>query len=139
MRFKNQQRDSSIPEVNLVPMMDVLMTVLTFFIITSMTLTGQRLANVNLPGVGAGGDEQKAQEQEPLVVGLNQQREILLDDKAVSETQLAEKMQAYLAQNPEGSMVLKADRELPYEEVEKVLKEMGKTGGSRVSLAIERN
>ncbi len=115
------------------------MTVLTFFIITSMTLTGQRLANVNLPGVGAGGDEQKAQEQEPLVVGLNQQREILLDDKAVSETQLAEKMQAYLAQNPEGSMVLKADRELPYEEVEKVLKEMGKTGGSRVSLAIERN
>lgn len=137
MRFKNQQRDSSIPEVNLVPMMDVLMTVLTFFIITSMTLTGQRLANVNLPGVGAGGDEQKA--QEPLVVGLNQQREILLDDKAVSETQLAEKMQAYLAQNPEGSMVLKADRELPYEEVEKVLKEMAKIGGSRVSLAIERN
>lgn len=139
MRFKSQQRDSSIPEVNLVPMMDVLMTVLTFFIITSMTLTGQRLANVNLPGVGAGGDEQKAQEQEPLVVGLNQQREILLDDKAVSETQLAEKMQAYLAQNPEGSMVLKADRELPYEEVEKVLKEMAKIGGSRVSLAIERN
>lgn len=137
MRFKNQQRDSSIPEVNLVPMMDVLMTVLTFFIITSMTLTGQRLANVNLPGVGAGGDEQKA--QEPLVVGLNQQRQILLDDKAVSETQLAEKMQAYLAQNPEGSMVLKADRELPYEEVEKVLKEMAKIGGSRVSLAIERN
>lgn len=113
------------------------MTVLTFFIITSMTLTGQRLANVNLPGVGAGGDEQKA--QEPLVVGLNQQRQILLDDKAVSETQLAEKMQAYLAQNPEGSMVLKADRELPYEEVEKVLKEMAKIGGSRVSLAIERN
>ena len=137
MRFKNQQRGSSIPEVNLVPMMDVMMSVLTFFIITSMTLTGQRLTNVNLPGAGAGGSEQKA--QEPLVVGLNRQREILLDNKAVSETQLAEKMQAYLAQNPEGSMVLKADCELPYEEVEKVLKQMGKIGGSRVSLAIERS
>ena len=98
MRFKNQQRGSSIPEVNLVPMMDVMMSVLTFFIITSMTLTGQRLTNVNLPGAGAGGSEQKA--QEPLVVGLNRQREILLDNKAVSETQLAEKMQSYLAQNP---------------------------------------
>jgi biopolymer transport protein ExbD len=137
MRFKNQQRGSSIPEVNLVPMMDVMMSVLTFFIITSMTLTGQRLTNVNLPGAGAGGSEQEA--QEPLVVGLNRQREILLDNKAVNETQLAEKMQAYLAQNPEGSMVLKADRELPYEEVEKVLKQMGKIGGSRVSLAIERS
>ena len=102
-----------------------------------MTLTGQRLTNVNLPGAGAGGSEQEA--QEPLVVGLNRQREILLDNKAVNETQLAEKMQAYLAQNPEGSMVLKADRELPYEEVEKVLKQMGKIGGSRVSLAIERS
>ncbi|HEY9833002.1 MAG TPA: biopolymer transporter ExbD [Stenomitos sp.] len=138
MRFKNQQRDSSMPEVNLVPMMDVLMTVLTFFIITSMTLTGQRTAFLNLPGVGTGVSEQTAPEPEPFEVGLNQQGEILLEGKTISDAQLAETMQSYLAQNPQGSVVLKADRKLPYDKVEKLLKQMSKIGGSNVSLAIEQ-
>lgn len=140
MRFRNQQQNSSVPEVNLVPMMDVMMSVLTFFIITSMTLTGQRLTNVNLPGLSgieAGGNEQNATES--LVIGLNRQGEILLDSKVANVAQLTETMQAYLAQNPQGTVVLKADRELPYEEVVKLLKEMAKIGGSQVSLAIERS
>ncbi|NEQ28726.1 MAG: biopolymer transporter ExbD, partial [Microcoleus sp. SIO2G3] len=33
-----------MPEINLVPMMDVIMTILTFFIIVSMTLTNQQNA-----------------------------------------------------------------------------------------------
>lgn len=140
MRFKNQQKSSSIPEVNLVPMMDVMMSVLTFFIITSMTLTGQRLGTINLPGIagtGAGESEEKATES--LVIGLNRQGEILLDSQVTSVAQLSKKMQAYLAQNPQGTVILKADRELPYEEVVKLLKKMSKIGGSRVSLSIERS
>ncbi|MEM6424137.1 MAG: biopolymer transporter ExbD, partial [Cyanobacteria bacterium P01_D01_bin.128] len=43
MRSRKQRPASRVPEVNLVPMMDVLMTVLTFFIIISMSLTGQQL------------------------------------------------------------------------------------------------
>ena len=136
MRFKNQQRDSSMPEVNLIPMMDVLMTVLTFFILTSMSLTGERLASVNLPGAGAGVNEKEP--TKPLEVGLNQQSEILLEGKTASVTQLTEQMQSYLAENPDGAIVLKADRNLPYQKVEELLKQMSKIGGINVSLAIER-
>lgn len=131
-----------MPEVNLVPMMDVLMSVLTFFVLTSMTLTGQRIGNIDLPGLsGAESDRsgQKVQKaEELLVVGLNRQGEILLDNQVIMVAQLSEKIQAFLKQNPQGSVVLKADRELPYEEVVKLLKEMSKIGGSNVSLAIER-
>lgn len=127
-----------MPEVNLVPMMDVLMTVLTFFILTSMTLTGERTAFLNLPGVGTGVSEQKAPEPEPFEVGLNQQGEIVLEGKTISDAQLVETMQSYLAQNPQGSVILKADRELPYEKVEKLLKQISQIGGSNVSLAIEQ-
>lgn len=136
MRFKNRQQGSSVPEVNLVPMMDVLMSVLTFFIITSMTLTGQRLAGINLPDAEAG--VSKPEEQETLVVGLNQEREILIKNEVVDFNQLAEEMRSHLVENPEGIVVLKADRELPYEEVIELLKQMGKIGGEQVSLAIER-
>ena len=131
-----------MPEVNLVPMMDVLMSVLTFFVLTSMTLTGQRIGSINLPSLsGAELDtsgEKIQKVEELLVVGLNRQGEILLDNQVISVPQLSEKMQAFLTQNPQGSVVLKADRELPYEEVVKLLKEMSKIGGSNVSLAIER-
>jgi len=116
-------------------MLDVLMSVLTFFIITSMMLTGERLSNIELPGAG-GGVQQEA--IDPLEIGLNQQGEIVIANRTVSEEELAETMQAYLAKNPQGQVILKADRELPYEQILQLLKKMGAIGGRRVSLAIQK-
>ena len=125
-----------MPEVNLVPMMDVIMTILTFFIILSMTLTNQQNAvNVTLPSAGNGLSEQKT--PDPLVVSINEQRQLFLGKQQITEAQLAQPMQAYLQQHPEGAVVLNADRKLPYEEVVKVLGKMRDIGGDRVSLAIE--
>jgi biopolymer transport protein ExbD len=136
MRFKSKQKSSQMPEINLVPMMDVIMTILTFFIIVSMTLTNQQNAvNVTLPSVGKGLSEQKI--PDPLVVSINQQGELFLGKQQITEAQLAQPMQVYLQQHPEGAVVLNADRKLPYEEVVKVLGKMRDIGGDRVSLAIE--
>ncbi|MBE9117144.1 biopolymer transporter ExbD [Lusitaniella coriacea LEGE 07157] len=136
MRFRNRQT-SSVPEVNLVPMMDVLMSVLTFFIITSMTLTGQRLGNINLPNAGSGGGAIQEKVQ-PLVVGLDKEGAILIDNQAISEAELAEEMQAYLAEKPDGKIVVKADRVLAYKDITQLLKKMAAIGGDRVSLAIQK-
>ncbi|MGD2183351.1 ExbD/TolR family protein [Lusitaniella coriacea] len=136
MRFRNRQTPS-VPEVNLVPMMDVLMSVLTFFIITSMTLTGQRLGNINLPSAGSGGGAIQEKVQ-PLVVGLDKEGTILIDNQAISEAELAEEMQAYLAEKPDGKIVVKADRALAYKDITQLLKKMAAIGGDRVSLAIQK-
>jgi biopolymer transport protein ExbD len=138
MRFKAQQKNSQLPEVNLVPMMDVLMTVLTFFIIISMTLTGQQLANVSLPETE--GATENAAEAKPvsLIVGLSENGEILLDNQTVNVNQLTERMRAFLTENPEGVVLLKADRTLNYSEVNSLLKIMRDIGGSQVSLAFDR-
>lgn len=137
MRFKSQQKKSEMPEVNLVPMMDVLMTILTFFIIIAMTLTTQQTVNVTLPSASAGAAELK--EPDPLIIGLNLQGEILLDDKTVSQAELSQRMQSYLVQNPKGAVILKAADKIPYEQVVKLLGTMRDVGGDRVSLAIEAN
>jgi biopolymer transport protein ExbD len=102
-----------------------------------MSLTGQRIAGINLPGTSGEGAEDR-QNTNTLVVGLNRQRQILLESKIVNIDQLEESMQSYLSKNPQGAVILKADRELPYQEVEKLLKEMGKIGGSNVALEIEQ-
>jgi biopolymer transport protein ExbD len=137
MRFKSQQKKSEMPEVNLVPMMDVLMTILTFFIIIAMTLTTQQTVNVTLPSANAGAVELK--EPDPLIIGLNLQGEILLDSKTVSQAELSQRMQSYLTQNPKGAVILKAADKIPYEQVVKLLGTMRDVGGDRVSLAIEAN
>jgi biopolymer transport protein ExbD len=139
MRFQSRSRNSGVPEVNLVPMMDVLMTVLTFFIIIAMTLTGTQIANVRLPQSVTGADEEPAMAQkvEPLIVGLDGNGNLVLDNQPITSPQLAQRIRTYFNQNPEGKIILKADRELSYETVADLLTELRAIGGSRVSLAVE--
>lgn len=142
MRFKNRHQDSRIPQVNLVPMMDVLMTVLTFFIVISITLTGRQLLNINLPRSVTRTDSQeqsrhqRADKPIPLIVGLNLQGELLLDSQPASLDQLSQRLQEYLTKHPNGILVLKADRELPYEKVAQILEDLRDIGGSQISLAV---
>lgn len=139
MRTRNR-RPSRIPEVNLVPMMDVLMTVLIFFVIISMGLTGVQINGVTLPKSVDSADElttDKADEAKPLVIGLTTEKELILDGSPTSLNALAPLVRAYFEENPEGSLMLKADRSLPYDDIAELLAELRKIGGRRVSLAVE--
>lgn len=139
MRFKRQSV-SQLPEVNLVPMMDVLMTVLTFFVIISMTLSsGQQIVGIPLPFVRQGAGSKAVNRTNPLEVGLNRQGQILVDNRPIPKAQLAQTLQQYLLNNPEGAVVLKADRKLPYQQVVQLLQTMREVGGDRVSLAITQS
>ncbi len=137
---RRRSAESQVPEVNLIPMMDVLMTVLTFFIIISMGLTGQQLLNVRLPesvpGDGAV-EEPQVTQMDALVVGLDRDGNLLLDNETVAFNQLSQRVRTYFAQNPRGKLVLKADRTLAYSEVSGLLTDLRAIGGNRVSLAVE--
>lgn len=138
MRFKSQRSSSDLPEVNLVPMMDVLMVVLTFFIIVSMTLTGKQLANVQIPQTDGAGVKSGDSNKPTLVIGLTPDNKIVLEDKPLDVNQLADEMQRFYTKNPEGIVLLKADRGLDYSKVVQLLRAMRDIGGDQVSLAIEQ-
>jgi biopolymer transport protein ExbD len=134
MRFKRNHR-GSLPEVNLVPMMDVLMTVLTFFIIVSMTLATQQGVQVQLPSNQPASPTEP--QPEPLIIRMNAEDQLLLNEQPIARAELLSNVQAYLEKTPKGAVVLQADRQLPYEQVIQMLGEMKDVGGDRVSLAIE--
>jgi biopolymer transport protein ExbD len=136
MRFKSQSQVSKLPEINLVPMMDVLMTILTFFIIIAMTMSNVQSLDLRLPSSQAGGSG--TQLPNALRVGLTAKGQFLIDNQQVNADQLKQKMQAYLQQNPQGIILLSADRTLPYDRVVKVLGDMEALGGDRISLALEQ-
>lgn len=127
-----------MPHLDLVPLMDVILTVLTFFVLSSLALTRQQsVVGVNLPGASTGASQQAT--PDPLVVGMNRQGQILLANQPASRDQLAQQIEIYLAKNPKGEVVLKADRQVPYEQVVQVLGEMRNVGGSRVSLGVDQS
>jgi biopolymer transport protein ExbD len=136
MKLKNRGK-RAMPEVNLVPMMDVVMTILTFFIIVSMTLTNAKtVKEVSLPSI----DDKNLTTDEPtdpLVVGVNRTGQLVLDDQPVDDAKLAQAVVTYLDNNPKGSVVLKADKDLNYAKVVKAIAILRDVGGDKVSLAIE--
>ncbi|MFZ4641346.1 MAG: ExbD/TolR family protein [Nodosilinea sp.] len=136
MNFKTYQNSSTqVSEINLVPMMDVLMTILTFFIIVSMTLSGQqRSLNVNLPSTQGPGSPVDA--PDPLVVSLSVTGQMGVNSDIVNEAQLANAISTYVGKNPQGQVLLKADRQVSYEQLAQLLSKMQAVGGDRISLAI---
>ena len=135
----SRRRPTRIPEVNLVPMMDVLMTVLIFFVLISMELTGVQISGVRLPQRVEGTDEAitDSAEVQPLVIGLTADQTLVLAGEPTNLATLGPAIQAYFAENPDGSLMLKADRALPYDDIAALLSELRSLGGRRVSLAVE--
>ncbi len=134
MRFKSEQQDNQMPDVNLVPMMDVIMTILTFFIIISMTLSDFQSVSVPLPNTDKASKEKLP---EPLTVVMNKQGQLSLRNQIVSPDQLSQQIVTYLQKNPKGAVVLRADKQLTYEKVVQVFSTVQGVGGDRVSLAVE--
>ncbi len=143
MRFRNRRdrhKGSELPEINLVPMMDVLMTILTFFIIISMSLTGQQLLGINLPQSTTKEPGKKAESpKQKLVVGLSDKGQTFIGKQNITQDALAKQVGDFLTQNPEGVVMLKADRRLNFKEVADLLKTLRDIGGDRVLLGIERS
>lgn len=137
VQFKHRKRKATLPEVNLVPTIDVVMCVLTFFLIISLTLKGQSTNNLDLPTVGAIGQENSKARAEILSLSLNREGVLFWRDRPLSETETIETVQTFLAENPEGTIVLAADRQLPYQHINRLLQQLGEIGGDRVSLAIQ--
>ncbi|MGQ4646106.1 biopolymer transporter ExbD [Lyngbya aestuarii] len=136
MRFKNRQQSSLMPGVDLIPMLNVMMAVLAFFVMISATMTTEQGVNVQLPS-GEAESVNQPDQPEPLLIDLNPQGQILLGNQPINQEQLAEQMKAYLGENTKGAVLLKANPKAPYEKVVQLLGEMQDLGGNRVSLAIE--
>ncbi len=142
MRFKSQQRQNSRnPQINLVPMLDVMMVILTYFIVAPRVLTKETSAKQPPPTAGQnGGQRDKSPPAaepsvNPIVIQLNGEGQLLLDNQPSTEAQIAQQVQAYMAKNPKGGFILRADPRLPYSQITRTLAIVRSAGGNRISLA----
>lgn len=135
MRFR-QSEDNGIPPIDLIPMLTVMMGVMAFFVVVSVSMGGEQLIQVNLPPEQAK-DTPPDTAKAPFIVEIDATGQQMLNGVAIAPDQLAAEMQIYLAQNADSTIYLVPNRELPYEQVMQFLGEMRDVGGDRVSLALE--
>jgi biopolymer transport protein ExbD len=136
MRFK-QQQSSKLPQVDLIPMLNVMMGILAFFVMITMTLGSEQFIEVQLPAEPQPEAEPPPLPADPFIVELVGENEVQLNGQPIDMDSLKGQMEGYLGRNPENVVFLLPNQNLPYEQVMQFLGDMRDIGGDRVSLAIE--
>ncbi len=129
--FENQADDVRI---ELIPLIDVVFCILIFFILASLQLTRQQAISINLPQSSTSA----LQTQKSLIVSIDSAGTIYVDQQPVTQDNLYYTMQGFQKENPDGLMVLYADRSATYDSVIQLLDKMRSIGGDRVALATQQ-
>ena len=118
-----QQQRTTLAEINVTPLVDVMLVLLIIFMITAPML--KEGMDVNLP-VASGTPQ--AEQEEQLILTLTKQGAIYLNQTAYTLEALRPKLQALYQARPDRPVFLRADTEVPYGSVVQVMDEVKKAG-----------
>ena len=131
-RRRGRGRRAPMSEINVTPMVDVMLVLLIIFMVTAPLLVAG--VPVDLPESRAQALDQQAA---PVQIALDGQGNIFIDDTPVSADALSAQLAAIAAQPepPEGRRIyLRADKQLDYGQVMRVMGELNRAGLNRVAL-----
>jgi biopolymer transport protein TolR len=114
--FETKSEGSLLAQINVVPLVDVMLVLLVIFMVTAPIL--QQGISVDLPQAKAGA---LSGEEEQLVVTVDKKGGVFLNDTAVTIDDLTAKLQAISRLKPDKQVFLRADRTVPYGEVVRVM------------------
>ena len=112
-------RGSSISDINVTPLVDVMLVLLVIFMVTAPLLeTRNQAVNVDLPQVRAA----KANvAEDAVVITLDKKHDMYINDNPLVASELKEKLTALFKDRRRKEIFLRADRVVPYGEVVKVM------------------
>lgn len=118
-------------QIQIIPLIDVIFCILTFFILAALQLTRQQGINLDLPQASTA----TVQTREMLVVTIDSTGQTFVDKQPVDRARLYQILQTYQQQQPNGLLVLNASQTAFYNDVIQVLDILRAVGGERVALA----
>lgn len=123
-------------QIQILPLIDVVFCILTFFLLAALQFTRQQAINIDLPKASTSTVTGITSESATQIVTIDAVGNLYVEKQPVQREQLPEKLRQYLQANPNGTLVLNASRTATYNDVISILDVMRQVGGDRVSLGI---
>ena len=126
-------RYKPMSEINVTPMVDVMLVLLVIFMVAAPLLTVG--VPVDLPQTKA---PAITEQKEPLVITVNSQGKLFLQNSPVGDDELVPRLQAITKNNPQADIYVRGDRAINYGRVMEVMGMVSAAGFSKVSLITEQ-
>jgi biopolymer transport protein TolR len=133
---RRHRRRAVMAEINVTPMVDVMLVLLIIFMVSAPLLTVG--VPIDLPQTQA---KSLGQDKEPLAVSVDTKGKVFLQNTEISMDELVPKLKAITAarggKNAEERIYVRGDRKVDYGTVMKVMGRLSAAGFARVALVTE--
>jgi biopolymer transport protein ExbD len=122
----------NIPQINIVPMIDVVFAILTFLIVSSLSLSKSEGLPVNLPKAST---SQVQDSPAKVTVTIDAQGKLMVDKKLVNLDQIESRVRQVIGSNPNSLIVLNADKSVNHGNVVEVMDILRRIKGAKLGIA----
>ena len=131
--FLNFEEDNI--QINILPMIDIIFVILSFFIVSSLYLVKLETIPVNLPN-----SESSNQEKDPvIVVTLNMENKVFINEEMIDLILLENELRSRVTNSNNKKVVLRADKSINYGKVISILDVMRKIENLKIGVSTESN
>jgi biopolymer transport protein TolR len=119
-------------DINVTPLVDVMLVLLVIFMVTApMMMEG---VAVNLPQTKT---ESIKTQEDPLILSVNKKGEIFLENHPIKLEDLRKRIETIFKYRKEKEVLLRADKEIAYGFVVKVMAEVKRAGVNKLGMVTE--
>jgi biopolymer transport protein TolR len=133
-RNRRGRRRGAFADINITPMVDVMLVLLVIFMVTAPLITAG--VDVNLPSSKAAPLNDKT---EPLTVSIKSDGSVFLQNTKVEPQELGPKLSAVLGEKNDTRIFVRGDASIDYGKIMQVMGEINAAGFSKVALITDPN
>lgn len=133
MAFSNQDSDEVLSEMNVTPLVDVMLVLLVVFIVCAPLLTNS--IPINLPKTEA---VAPADQKDPLVVSIDGEGKVFINKDEIQAELLQTNLETAKANDPDVRVQLQADDGVNYGEVARAMAAIERAGITKLAVITAR-
>ncbi len=118
-------------EINIVPMIDAIFSILAFFIISSLTLIRSQGLPVNLPSA----QTSQANQQEEINITIQEDGRAFLDGQPIDIPTIATEIRGLIPENQQAMVIINADEKVSHGTVVSVMDQLRQVQGATLAIA----
>ena len=127
-----EDRYQPLAEINVTPMVDVMLVLLVIFMVTAPLLTVG--VPLDLPKTQAA---PVSDPKPPVIMSLNRAGEVFIGDERIDPSDLAERLSGLAAEDPTRIVYVRGDQTISYAQLMEALGMVNRAGFAKVSLIAE--